>query len=141
MKNIILIGLLFPALVYASEPEATAVKFNQWYMSQLQHDKTPLTDYEGLAPYVTAKTISDLKTMYSGDSEDKDVADADMFIKSQDFDADWNIVSVVSSELDPVCTHVYVAFGKDKKHVVADCFVQENGVWKIQSVTNISPSF
>lgn len=139
MKTLSLIALFIPLLASASGPEETAVKFNQWYMGQLQQDKTPLTDFNGLAPYVTKKTIDDLKAMYTGDSEDKDVPDADMFIKAQDFNTDWNNVSVISSELDPVCTHVYVAFGNDKKHVVADCFVLENGTWKIQSVTNISP--
>jgi hypothetical protein len=52
--------------------------------------------------------------MYSGDSNEKDMPDADMFIKSQDWDEDWNQITVLHSEFDAVCTNVYIAFGKTR---------------------------
>lgn len=60
-----------------------------------------------------------------------------MFIKAQDYDDDWNQIDIISSDFDAACTHVYVAFGKTRDHVVADCMVKEAGEWKIRSVTLI----
>ncbi|MFY7058210.1 hypothetical protein ACOT0M_17650, partial [Enterobacter cloacae complex sp. ZZL001] len=85
----------------------------------------------------TSGTIAAIKEMYSGDSNDKDMPDADMFIKAQDWDDDWNQITVLHSDFDAVCTNVYVAFGKKQDHVIADCLVEEQGKWKVRSATLI----
>ena len=87
--------------------------------------------------YVASGTIAAIKEMYSGDSNEKDMPDADMFIKSQDWDEDWDQITVLHSDFDAVCTNVYVAFGQKQDHVVADCLVQEKGKWKVRSATLI----
>lgn len=141
MRNLLLSFLLIlPAVGHAAEPtppEQSALKFNQWYIGQLKADKEPLTDFKALSPYVTSDTIKAIKALYSGDSNDKDLPDADMFIKAQDTEDDWSQVSLVVSDFDAVCTNVYIAFGKKKEHVVADCMVRESGVWKVRSVALI----
>lgn len=141
MKKIILTLLLLSPLVVSagelSQQEAAALMFNQWYMGQLLKDKSPLTDYKTLGEYVTSDTIRALKELNSGDSNDKDMPDADMFIKAQDYDNDCKEISVISSDFDAACTNVYIAFGKNKNHVVADCMVQNAGKWKVRSVTLI----
>lgn len=138
MKKIIITGLLISSSTFASVsptgPEATALKFNHWYIAQLLLGREPLTDYRGLEPYVTANTIAALKASNSADPETEDVPDADMFIKAQDFFDDWRQITVVSSDFDPVCYQVYVSFGVKQKHTVIDCMVKENDVWKVQSV-------
>ena len=117
--------------------EQAALKFNQWYIAQLNQNKPPVLNPDIMNDYVTSGTIAAIKKMYSGDSNEKDMPDADMFIKSQDWDEDWNQITVLHSEFDAVCTNVYIAFGKKQDHVVADCLVQEKGKWKIRSATLI----
>ncbi|PLY48126.1 hypothetical protein F153LOC_01915 [Lelliottia sp. F153] len=138
MKKNFIFLVLFPSLAIASFPpseaESASLQFNKWYVSQLLRNKEPLHNYVGLKRYVTARTIKSLKALYSADPNEADIPDADMFIKSQDFDEDWQQVTVVASDFDAVCTQVYVTFGFNKKHTVIDCMVQEGGVWKVQSV-------
>lgn len=138
MKPLIIIGLLICPSAFAGVPsdgpEVAALKFNHWYMSQLLQDKNPLADYDGLRPYVTSNTITVLKKSNSADPNIEDAPDADMFIKSQNFDNDWQQIEIVSSDYDPVCMQIYVSFGVKQKHTVIDCMVKENGVWKVQSV-------
>lgn len=141
MKNL-LISLLFvsPIALASAEmtpPERAALNFNKWYIGQLEKDASPLTDFTSLNKYVTSDTIKSLKKLYAGDSNDKDMPDSDMFIKAQDYNDDWNQVNVISSDFDAACTHVYIAFGDKKDHIIADCMVQENNKWKIRSVTLI----
>ncbi|MGY5956473.1 DUF3828 domain-containing protein [Kosakonia sp. BK9b] len=141
MKRLLLTLLLLSPAVLADEtlsaPVTAALKFNQWYIGQIEQDNSPLVDPAALKPYVTRDTLRAIKTLYSGDSNDKDMPDMDMFTKSQDFGEDWQQVSFVSSDFDPTCIHVYVAFGEKKDHIVADCMVQEDHKWKIRSVTLI----
>lgn len=141
MKKILFALMLFTPLSFADSnaigAQTAALNFNKWYVGQLMQDKSPLTDYSALSKYVTSDTISALKKLYSGDSNDVDVPDADMFIKAQDYENDWNQVSVISSDFDPVCTNVYISFGSKKEHVVDDCMSNENGAWKIRSVNLI----
>lgn len=141
MKKILLALMLFTPLSFAGSnvkgAETAALNFNKWYVGQLMQDKSPLTDYSALSKYVTSDTISALKKLYSGNSNDVDVPDADMFIKAQDYENDWNQVSVISSDFDPVCTNVYISFGAKKEHVVADCMKNKAGIWKVSSVTLI----
>ncbi|NIF23692.1 DUF3828 domain-containing protein [Candidatus Pantoea multigeneris] len=141
MKKLLIAALLLSPLAasaQASSPaELAALHFNQWYVGQLIARKEPLEDYANLGRYVTADTVQALKKIYQADSNDVDVPDADMFIKAQDYAADWNKINVISSDYDAACTNVYVAFGKKQDHVVADCMVQEAGNWKVRSVTLI----
>lgn len=141
MKKILLALMLFTPLSFADSnvkgAETAALNFNKWYVGQLMQDKSPLTDYSALSKYVTSDTISALKKLYSGNSNDVDVPDADMFIKAQDYENDWNQVNVISSDFDPVCTNVYISFGAKKEHVVADCMKNKTGTWKVSSVTLI----
>lgn len=119
------------------EPGSVALKFNQWYIGQLEQSKSPELNPELMQEYVSTETIAAIKKMYAGDSNDKDMPDSDMFIKSQDWDEDWDQITVLKSDFDAVCTNVYIAFGKKQEHVVADCLVQEKGQWKIRSATLI----
>lgn len=116
--------MLFTPLSFADSnvkcAESATLNFNKWYVGQLMQDKSSLTDYSALSKYVTSDTISALKKLYSGNSNDVNFPDADMFIKAQDYENDWNQVSVISSDFDPVCTNVYIIFGAKKEHVVAD---------------------
>ncbi|HDT3782612.1 TPA: DUF3828 domain-containing protein [Enterobacter hormaechei subsp. steigerwaltii] len=118
-------------------PGLVALKFNQWYIAQLDQNKPPVLNPDIMNKYVASGTIAAIKEMYSGDSNDKDMPDADMFIKAQDWDDDWNQITVLHSDFDAVCTNVYVAFGKKQDHVIADCLVEEQGKWKVRSVTLI----
>lgn len=140
--TLLLTVLLLSSTAFAatelSAPERASLTFNQWYINQLIANKSPLTDFKPLSKYVTAETVTALKRLYRGDNSDKDLPDADMFIKAQDYDDDWAQVSVLMSDFDPVCTNVYVAFGKEKKHVVADCMVEDAGKWKVRSVALVS---
>jgi len=120
-----------------SPPWMAALKFNQWYIAQLNQDKPPVLNPDSMNDYVTSETIAAIKEMYSGDSNEKDMPDADMFIKSQDWNEDWDRITVLHSDFDAVCTNVYIAFGKKQDHVVADCLVEEKGKWKVRSATLI----
>ena len=140
MKMLYFLLFILPPLANAAsiyEPAHTALKFNEWYITQLNQDRPPVLNPETMMNYVSSETIAAIKEMYSGDSNEKDMPDADMFIKSQDWDDDWNVITVLYSDFDAVCTNVYVAFGKKKDHVVADCLVQEKGKWKVRSATLI----
>lgn len=142
MKKLAMTVMLISPPVFAAyhptAPESAALKFNEWYMTQLIADTSPLDSVDRLQPYVTADTFNALKTLYSGDSNGKDMPDADPFIKAQDVGRDWNQLNVLMSDADPVCTNIYIAFGKMQKHVVADCMIEEAGKWKVRSATLIS---
>lgn len=118
-------------------PAVAALTFNQWYIAQLNQYKPPVLNPDIMNDYVTSETVAAIKAMYSGDSNEKDMPDADMFIKSQDWNEDWDQITVLHSDFDAVCTNVYLAFGKTQDHVVADCLVQEKGKWKVRSATLI----
>lgn len=141
MKTLAFTTLLISASAFATSqltaPESAALKFNQWYITQLNADKDPLGKIDSLQPYVTTDTYSAFKSLYAVNNGGKDMPDADPFIKAQDWDKDWDKVTVIRSDYDPVCTNVYVAFGVKKEHVVADCMVEEAGDWKIRSATLI----
>ena len=142
MKKLWLLLLFISPGVFSgtelTQPELAALKFNKWYIGQLKADRAPLADISTLAPYIANDTLKALKELYSGDSNDKELPDADMFIKAQDFDDDWGQIGVIRSDADAVCTNVYISFGKKKEHVVADCMMQESGKWKVRSVTLIN---
>lgn len=112
-----------------------ALIFNKWYIKQISQEKYPITDGQELDKYVSADTLKKLRHTNINGEEDYD---SDFFLRTQDYDNDWpENVSIIQSDYDPVCTNIYVAFGKDKKHVVVDCMIKESGTWKIQSVTNL----
>lgn len=111
-----------------------ALEFNKWYLQQIEKDVYPLLGNRSpeMSEYVTAETLGKL---HKAVNSDDGFYDADFFTRSQDIGADWpKNVTVVSSDLDPVCLNVYVSYGKDMSHTVIDCMVKEKGKWKIQSV-------
>lgn len=138
MRKIILTALLLPLIASAAgklPPEVdAALQFNKWYISQIMSDKQPEADYAALGKYVTRDTIHKLEAMDKLDPNEYDVPDVDMFIKSQDYYDDWDVVSAVGLDFDAACMQVYISFGKKKDHTVIDCMVKEDGTWKIQSV-------
>jgi len=108
-----------------------AVRFNQWYLKQVRNDKYPITDSKEIDKYVSADTLRKLR---HAQTDDNQYYDFDFFTRVQD-DGDFtDNVKVLEVSYDPVCMNVYIDFGKDKPFVVVDCFVKENGVWKIRSV-------
>jgi hypothetical protein len=117
-----------------------AVTFNTWYLKKFSQQEDPIYQSHEIDKYVTVKTLKNLRNAYHQIDDGKSLRgyyDVDMFTKTQDIGDDWSgSVTVLKMTYDPACLNVYLAFGKDKKHVVVDCFVQENGIWKIQSVTD-----
>lgn len=138
MKKLSLLLLLISTATWAEKSpidlaQQQALSFNKWYIAQVVEDKTPPLDGHEIDKYVTAST---LKKLRHAAKTHEAAYGGDFFIGTQDFDDDWpGNVNVVQSLVDPVCTNVFVAFGKDKKHTVVDCMVKEGGIWKIQSVT------
>ncbi|HII1671958.1 TPA: DUF3828 domain-containing protein [Salmonella enterica] len=118
------------------QPEKAALAFNKWYMQQINSEKYPITDGYQIDKYVTSDTMKKLRKAQDPKYADEMYYDADFFIKAQDWDDDWvTDVTVISSDYDPVCLNVWVAFGKQQKHIVVDCMVKEGDSWMIQSVT------
>lgn len=111
-----------------------AVTFNQWYVQQIIHESNPLAAGSEIEQYVMPQTLKTLRHA----AQENDDYDGDYFLKVQDFDdLDWaENIRVDAVIYDPVCTTVYVTFGKARKQV-ADCFIHDNGQWRIQSVTDI----
>lgn len=52
-------------------PGLVALKFNQWYIAQLDQNKPPVLNPDIMNEYVASGTIAAIKEMYSGDSNDK----------------------------------------------------------------------
>ena len=75
-------------------PGLVALKFNQWYIAQLDQNKPPVLNPDIMNEYVASGTIAAIKEMYSGDSNDKDMPDAHNFTKLQDCDIDSNHITV-----------------------------------------------
>lgn len=142
MKKIALAALLLPSFAFATQnlpPEAaTAIQFNQWYVTQLKNGNEPSRDYAALSRYVTRDTLSKMKAMDRLDPNEYDVPDVDMFIKAQGYENDWGIVNVSGLDYDAACMQVYISFGKSRNHSVIDCMVKEDGAWKIQSVASVT---
>lgn len=108
-----------------------ATVFYQWYILEAADLKNPANNPE-IEKYVATSLRKTLKS--------EEYIDVDYFIKAQDFnEMDWlPNIRVEHVVVDPVCTNVYMSFGLIKKHRVVDCFVKEDGVWKISTVTAIT---
>lgn len=126
-------------------PGKAALEFNRWYLQQYAENKNPLTHHE-IERYVTADTLKKMRKLDARTEEymrrtgdlPEFAYETDYFTKTQDISPDWPThVSIVGADYDPACANVYVAFGKDKRFVLADCMVEEQHVWKVQSVTQI----
>ena len=142
MIRIACLLLIATSTVAASDntaPQDAAVEFNRRYLSQVTHDIAP--DYASniMQKYVTTATLGKLRHVNEQERQSgEQLYDADFFIKSQYIGDDWlKNIAVLSADADPVCLSVQIAFGAKQDHVVADCMIKENGLWKIQSVTNI----
>lgn len=139
MKNILLLLFIFSFSVMAghSDPIERAVKFNSWYINQINKDAFPITDGNEIDKYVTASTMKKLRHTQDPRYADEEFYEADMFLKAQYVGDDWpQNVTAIAGDTDPVCVNVYIAFGKKQEHVVIDCMVKENNLWKVQSVSN-----
>jgi hypothetical protein len=141
MKRILFLLLISTTAVAASDDETAftrAKQFNVWYLEQINADKYPITDGHKIDNYVTVSTLKKLRHAQDPKYSDSEFYDADFFTKSQYIADDWATnVKVITSDSDPVCLNVYVAYGVKYEHVVIDCMVKENGLWKIQSVAGI----
>lgn len=139
MKKLLLLLLMASsAIANTSDPVNQAVAFNNWYVNQISQNNFPITDGKDIDKYVTASTMQKLRRTQDPNYDDEVFYDADFFLKAQDIGDDWSgNVSAIAGDTDPVCVNVYVAFGKEQKHIVIDCMVKENGLWKVQSVTRL----
>lgn len=139
MKALLIFILLITSTAhagYSDNAAKAALRFNKWYIAQYVAEKFPITDNAEIDKYVTSDTLKKLRHAQDPRFADDEFYDADFFLKSQDIEKDWaKNVTVVSSEYDPVCTNIYVSFGKKEEYTVIDCMVKEKGIWKVQSVS------
>lgn len=140
MKKILILALLTSsAMANSNDPVTQAVKFNSWYVHQIAQDKSPVNDGHEIDNYVTAETLHKLRRTQDPAYNDEEFYEADLFLKAQDIGDDWpQNVSAIAGDTDPVCVNVYIAFGKTQDHIVIDCMVKENDIWKVQSVANVN---
>ena len=139
MKNILplLFIFSFSAMADHSDPIEQAIEFNKWYVNQIDKDAFPITDGNEIDKYVTASTLKKLRHAQDPRYADEEFYEADIFLKAQYVGDDWpQNVTAITGDTDPVCVNVYIAFGKKQDHVVIDCMVKENNLWKVQSVSN-----
>ncbi len=139
MKALSLVLLLVSSSVLADsypvdQARHQALIFNKWYINQISQSKYPITDGHEIDKYVATDTLKKLRHPNVDGEEDYG---SDFFYVPGIMTTTGQIMNVIQSDYDPVCTNVYVAFGKAKKHVVVDCMIKESGTWKIQSVTNL----
>ncbi|NPE58291.1 DUF3828 domain-containing protein [Dickeya dadantii] len=114
-----------------------AIAFYQWYIGQIIQDKHPIQDNDpALEKYVARDTVKALRTS-------KVSMDVDFFLRVQDFDdEDWRQnISIESTDADPICVNLYMVLGKRSPKRLVSCYVQENGVWKLRSVTDLDEMF
>lgn len=139
MKKLLLFLLMASsAMAKTNDPVNQAIVFNNWYVNQINNNNFPITDGKDIDKYVTASTMQKLRRTQDPNYDDEVFYDADFFLKAQDIGEDWpGNVSAIAGDTDPVCVNVYVAFGKEQKHIVIDCMVKESGFWKVQSVTSL----
>ncbi|ENZ5509954.1 MULTISPECIES: DUF3828 domain-containing protein [Enterobacter cloacae complex] len=140
MKNILPLLLIFSFYATAglSDPIERAVKFNSWYVNQINKDIFPITDGNEIDKYVTASTMKKLRHAQDPRYADEEFYEADIFLKAQYVGDDWpQNVTAIAGDTDPVCVNVYIAFGKKKGHIVIDCMVKEDNLWKVQSVSAV----
>jgi len=140
MKNILLLLFIFSfsAMAAHSDPIERAVKFNSWYVNQINKDAFPITDGNEIDKYVTASTMKKLRHAQDPRYADEEFYEADIFLKAQYVGDDWpQNVTAIAGDTDPVCVNVYIAFGKKQDHVVIDCMVKEDNLWKVQSVSAV----
>ncbi|MFW7204315.1 hypothetical protein ACMGGQ_00730 [Enterobacter sp. BNK-13] len=140
MKSTLLLCCLFSfsAMAGHSDPIERAVKFNSWYVNQINKDVFPITDGNEIDKYVTASTMKKLRHAQDPRYADEEFYEADIFLKAQYIGDDWpQNVTAIAGDTDPVCVNVYIAFGKKKDHIVIDCMVKEDNLWKVQSVSAV----
>ncbi|HEY2453700.1 MAG TPA: hypothetical protein VGI71_13905 [Scandinavium sp.] len=131
----------------ASTAPQSALEFNKWYLEKFQNTDEYTVGSKAIEKFVMADTLKILRKndadtwayeKKTGDMPDF-AYDADYFTKTQDISEDWpSNITLVSELKDPICYNVYLAFGKDKKHILADCMVKDGNTWKVRSVTKIS---
>ncbi|QWT42643.1 DUF3828 domain-containing protein [Dickeya dadantii] len=114
-----------------------AIAFYQWYIGQIMQNKLPIQDNDpALEKYVARDTVKALRTS-------KVSTDVDFFLRSNGPDEeDWlPNVRVVGTDVDPVCVNLYMVLGKRSPQHLVSCYVQEDGAWKLRSVTDLNEMF
>ncbi|GAB7206644.1 YqhG/Tai3 family protein [Dickeya oryzae] len=114
-----------------------AIAFYKWYIGQIAQNKLPIQDNDPtLEKYVVRNTVKALRTS-------KISTDVDFFLRSNGLDEDdWlPNVRVVGTDVDPICVNLYMVLGKTSPKRLVTCYVQENGAWKLRSVTDLDEMF
>ena len=91
MKSTLLLCCLFSfsAMAGHSDPIERAVKFNSWYVNQINKDVFPITDGNEIDKYVTASTMKKLRHAQDPRYADEEFYEADIFLKAQYVGDDW----------------------------------------------------
>jgi hypothetical protein len=145
-RNYIFIGLIAvigvgqfqqSALAQTATPEATVRSFYSWYLHELNSDREPITNSQGLSKFVTARL---LKAIGRALKRDEGI-NADLFIDAQDFDPLWEKnISTAKAVIRGDRASVTVTlkggpvFGTKRLKVGLK---KETGAWKIDSVNGV----
>lgn len=117
MTNALSLLLLYASFALANQsvPVQQAVKFNRWYVNQINNDAFPITDSQEIDKYVTELTMKKLRRTQDPRYADEVFCNADIFLKAQYVGDDWpNNVNAIAGDKDLICFNVYIAFGKSK---------------------------
>src|SRR2546421_5561507 len=72
-------------LAQGATPEATVRSFYSWYLHELNSNREPIEDSQGLSKFVTTRLLKAIGRALKRE----DGIDADLFIDAQDFDPLW----------------------------------------------------
>ncbi len=119
----------------ADTPEQTAKSFYQWYLKEINANKSP-RDKKDIFQKSVSKRLS--KWIYSPAYEEYG---ADYFIDAQDLDENWQVTTTKAVIKGNNATlKVLLAAPKGKKILFKQTLrikmVKEGGAWKIDSVNN-----
>ncbi len=119
----------------ADTPEQTAKSFYQWYLKEINANKSP-RDKKDIFQKSVSKRLS--KWIYSPAYEEYG---ADYFIDAQDLDENWQVTTTKAVIKGNNATlKVLLAAPKGKKSLFKQTLrikmVKEGGAWKIDSVNN-----
>lgn len=133
------IGLVFHVNAQnASTPEARARSFYAWYLHELNAERNPIANSNGLRKYVTARMAGAIGRALKRENG----IDADIFIDGQDFDPLWE-KNISSSKATIKGANATVTItlkggpGFDTKRLRV-VLLKEQSIWKINSVNGIT---
>ena len=121
-----------------STPETQAKNFYAWYLHELNAERNPISNSNGLKKYVTARLVGAIERALKRENG----IDADIFIDAQDFDPLWekNILSskaVVTGAKAKLTITLKGGpnFGTKQLRIGMQ---RQAGAWKIDSVNGIT---